>query len=279
MAYELYNYNPSTSAAVAFAVMFALSTVGHLWQTGRNKSWFFTPFVIGGCFELVGYIARYISAKQSPNWTTMPYVIQELLLLVAPSLFAASIYMILGRIIRLLNGDSNSPIRPSWLTKIFVTGDVISFFMQSGGGGILATAKSDSSMNMGNNVIIGGLIVQVISFSVFIVVSVIFHRRMLNSPMHMMVKTQIPWSRYMMILYTGSALILVRSAYRVAEYVQGSTGYLQSKEAFVYIFDATLMLLCCILFNIFHPSKLLAKRPQNYEEDLEMMNESGYRNI
>lgn len=83
--------------------------------------------------ELVGYIARYISAKQSPNWTTMPYVIQELLLLVAPSLFAASIYMVLGRIIRLLNGDSNSPIRPSWLTKIFVAGDVISFFMQSGG--------------------------------------------------------------------------------------------------------------------------------------------------
>lgn len=63
----------------------------------------------------------------------MPYVIQEVLLLVAPSLFAASIYMILGRVIRLLNGASNSPIRPSWLTKIFVTGDVVSFFMQSGG--------------------------------------------------------------------------------------------------------------------------------------------------
>ncbi|KAJ5125662.1 hypothetical protein N7526_007839 [Penicillium atrosanguineum] len=211
----------------------------------------------------------------------MPYVIQELLLLVAPSLFAASIYMILGRVIRLLNGASNSPIRPSWLTKIFVTGDVVSFLMQSGGGGILATAKSESSMKTGNNVIIGGLIVQVISFSIFITVSVIFHRRMLASPMHMEVKSHIPWSRYMAVLYIGSALILIRSAYRVVEYVQGSTGYLQSKEPFVYIFDASLMLLCCILFNVFHPSKLLSKSIQNHEEreDLEMMNDTGYRNM
>lgn len=83
--------------------------------------------------ETVGYIARYASAKQTPNWSTMPYVIQELLLLLAPSFFAASVYMILGRIIRLLNGASNSLVRPSWLTKIFVTGDVVSFLMQSGG--------------------------------------------------------------------------------------------------------------------------------------------------
>lgn len=63
----------------------------------------------------------------------MPYVVQSLLLLLAPSLFSASIYMILGRIIRLLKGERHSVIRRTWLTKIFVTGDVLSFFIQSGG--------------------------------------------------------------------------------------------------------------------------------------------------
>jgi hypothetical protein len=40
---------------------------------------------------------------------------------------------VLGRIIRLTGGERHSMIRPSWLTKIFVVGDVLSFFVQSGG--------------------------------------------------------------------------------------------------------------------------------------------------
>ena len=63
----------------------------------------------------------------------MPYIIQSLLLLLGPSFFAASIYMILGRIIRLTGGERYSLIGPKWLTKIFVVGDILSFFVQSGG--------------------------------------------------------------------------------------------------------------------------------------------------
>ncbi len=58
---------------------------------------------------------------------------QSLGLLLAPALFAASIYMILGRIIRLVNGESHSPVRRTWLTKLFVAGDVLSFLTQSAG--------------------------------------------------------------------------------------------------------------------------------------------------
>jgi hypothetical protein len=58
---------------------------------------------------------------------------QSLLLLLAPALFAASIYMVLGRIIRLTDGEAYSLIRVSRLTKIFVAGDVLSFLVQSTG--------------------------------------------------------------------------------------------------------------------------------------------------
>lgn len=58
---------------------------------------------------------------------------QTLLILVAPALFAASIYMVLGRIILLVDGEELSLIRKKWLTKIFVTGDVLSFVMQGAG--------------------------------------------------------------------------------------------------------------------------------------------------
>lgn len=65
--------------------------------------------------------------------TLGPYVVQTLLLLVAPALFAASIYMILGRIIVSTDAESHSLVKKRWLTKIFVTSDVLSFFIQLAG--------------------------------------------------------------------------------------------------------------------------------------------------
>ncbi len=58
---------------------------------------------------------------------------QTLLILLGPALLAASIYMILGRMIRLLGAEEYALIRTNWMTKIFVTGDVISFLSQGAG--------------------------------------------------------------------------------------------------------------------------------------------------
>ncbi len=58
---------------------------------------------------------------------------QTLLILLGPALLAASIYMILGRMIRLLGAEEYALIRTNWMTKIFVTGDVISFLAQGAG--------------------------------------------------------------------------------------------------------------------------------------------------
>ena len=83
--------------------------------------------------EIVGYAARAVSNRQLPNPTLGPYVIQTLLLLVAPPLLAATIYMILGTIIVGVDGEPYSLVKRKWLAKIFVTCDVISFFIQLGG--------------------------------------------------------------------------------------------------------------------------------------------------
>lgn len=81
-----------------------------------------------------------MSSAESPDFTKNPYIIQSILLLLGPTLFAASIYMILGRLVVLLEAESYSMIRPRWLTKVFVLGDVLSFFAQ--GGGMLARPLS-----------------------------------------------------------------------------------------------------------------------------------------
>jgi hypothetical protein len=83
--------------------------------------------------EAIGYAGRAKSGSESPDWTLGPYIVQAILLLVAPALFAATIYMELGRIISVVDGEGHVIIRKEWMTKLFVAGDVVSFFLQGGG--------------------------------------------------------------------------------------------------------------------------------------------------
>lgn len=62
----------------------------------------------------------------------------------------------------------------------------------------------------------------------------------------------------MVSLYLVSILIFVRSIVRVIEYVQGNDGYIMSHEAFLYVFDATVMWLAMIIMNWVHPSEVAA---------------------
>ena len=58
------------------------------------------------------------------------------------------------------------------------------------------------------------------------------------------------------MLYTVSLLILVRSIFRVIEYIQGNAGYLLRHEIFLYIFDALLMAVCMVTFLLYHPCRI-----------------------
>jgi hypothetical protein len=59
--------------------------------------------------------------------------VQTILILLAPPLYAASIYMVLGRLVVYLQAERLSMVSVKWMTKIFVTGDVIAFIMQAAG--------------------------------------------------------------------------------------------------------------------------------------------------
>lgn len=61
------------------------------------------------------------------------FVNQTSLILLAPALYAASIYMVLKRLILILDVDSYSLVRIRWLTRIFVGCDVLSFLAQGAG--------------------------------------------------------------------------------------------------------------------------------------------------
>ncbi|KAF6825716.1 RTA1 domain protein [Colletotrichum musicola] len=256
--WSFYRFEPSTSAAIFFCIIFILTTALHLFQMIRTKTWYLTAFIVAGFCEFIGYATRAKNTLEEPGcWTLMPYIIQNVLLLIAPALMAASIYMILGRIILLTDGESHALIRRKWLTKIFVTGDVISLLLQSGGGGMMAGAgPTNNFMEIGEKTIIVGLFVQLIVFGFFIVTAALFHRRMALMPTAKSHQPEIRWKKYLLTLYVTSVLIWVRSMFRVIEYLEGNKGHLMTTEVYIFIFDATLMFLVMVWMNWFHPSEI-----------------------
>ncbi|WYZ41141.1 hypothetical protein EsH8_V_000036 [Colletotrichum jinshuiense] len=257
MAKDYYHYDPSLPAAIIFTVCFTASAAGHVFQLVKTRTWYFIPFFIGCIVEAIGYVGRAIGATESPNWSRGPYIIQALLLLLGPPFYAASIYMVFGRLINLLDAEKHSIIRTKWLTKLFLLGDIASIFGQAIGGGKLAGAETQKDRDQGQTIIIVGLAIQIAFFGFFMFVTGLFHYRIKCDPTSKSLTITTPWRRLLQVLYGTSFLILVRSVFRVIEYVMGEDGELQAKEVYLYIFDALLMLLASLAFNYFHPSRIL----------------------
>ncbi|KAJ5099241.1 hypothetical protein N7532_006242 [Penicillium argentinense] len=262
--FKLYRYTPSLVAAIIFLVLFVFLTFYHLYQVVRTRCWYFTVFVVGGTFQIIGYICRALAHDDKESIPI--YSVGTIMILLAPPLYAASIYMTLGRLIMHLDAEGLSMVPVKWLTAIFVTGDVIAFVMQAAGGGIMASGTI-SAMTTGEHITIGGLAVQLVFFSIFIATSAIFHGRIRNNPTENAV-TPSPlstvlhtntWETIMTGLYVSSILILIRSIFRLIEYAQGNDGYLISHEVFMYVFDSMLMFFTMVVMSIFHPSKVLSR--------------------
>jgi hypothetical protein len=62
----------------------------------------------------------------------------------------------------------------------------------------------------------------------------------------------VAWKRHLYVLYVTSALILIRSIFRVVEYLQGNNGYLISHEVFIYVMDALLMAIVMVIFAVWY---------------------------
>jgi RTA1 like protein len=114
------------------------------------------------------------------------------------------------------------------------------------------------SLHIGEHIIIGGLIVQLLFFGLFIFTTLKFHFGMKNNPNRKVLTQRPPWERHIWALYGGSLLILIRSIFRLIEYAQGNAGYLVSHEAYMYIFDGSLMFLSMVVFLWIHPSEINA---------------------
>lgn len=201
--------------------------------------------------EVIGYVGRTVAYNATDE--LLPYIIQSIFTLLPPVLFAATIYMILGRVIRAAHGEDCSLVRVSRLTKTFVWGDVISFIVQSNGASLMAISNLAS---MGQWIVIGGLAMQILMFGFFGVTAVAFQyryeRRSSKSPLY----AGTGWRESLYMLYGVSVLIMIRSIFRLFEFVLGTDGYPMTHEWTLYTFDSVLMAGVMALLLVYYPDML-----------------------
>ncbi|EWC48478.1 hypothetical protein DRE_02247 [Drechslerella stenobrocha 248] len=251
-----YQFDPSVPIAVLALVFYAITTFLHFFQYFRYRAWILTVLLIAGLMQTLGYLARVFSARDVHNRGL--YIGQFTLIILAPVLTAAGDYVVLGKLLeRVLPGEPRAKtlgLPARWITWIFVTGDIISFVMQGIGAGVIAASvnKVDpSGRQRGTNIVVGGLVVQLIFFTFFTGAVVRFD-----------VKTRADypgakWRVLVYALYVSCACILIRSIYRLVEFAEGWTGYLMKHEVYFWVLETLPMLICLVLFNIWHPAKLI----------------------
>lgn len=178
---------------------------------------------------------------------------------IAPVFFAAAIYLCLARII-ILYGQHLSRIQPKWIAVGFMTSDFISLLLQAIGAAIAATNKGTSRSQRGIDTMIAGLVFQVVSLGIFLMVCADFAVRCyrLWSSLDMAaekVRMQQTWT--MKLFFSGllgaTLYILVRSIYRAIELSNGFKGSLWNDQVDFMVLDGAMIGLTVLCLTIHHP--------------------------
>ena len=131
-------------------------------------------------------------------------------------------------------------------------------------------AGSAGAMKNGEHIVIAGLVIQLLFFGFFMFVAFLFHWRVTKPASIYKISKAVrsrsgrfSWISLMWALYAACALILVRSVFRVIEFVQGNNGFIMSHEYLLYIFDGALMVLTGAVLGIVFPGSFLSGRGGN----------------
>ncbi|KAJ5826655.1 hypothetical protein N7447_003418 [Penicillium robsamsonii] len=253
---DFYPYTPSATAGYAFLVIFGIATVVHLVMMFPFRAAYFIPLVLGGVCESFGYYGRAWSHEDRTEISS--WALQEMLILCAPPLIAATIYMVLGRIIRSFNAEHLVSMTPKKITVIFVLNDILTFCTQLGGAGVQVTGDAHV-MAIGKKVVLAGLIFSLVVFAFFIWIAVTLHRRLNNTPTDTLMMNDLHWRRYMWALYAACSALMLRNLVRTIQFGASESSTVNQKELFIYVFDGFPMFFSMIVLVVYHPGLLIKK--------------------
>lgn len=163
--YGSLHYIPSTAGNAVYLGIFGAAIIANLYLGIRYKTWGYMAAMLGGTLlEIVGYAGRIMMIDDIFNDNN--FIIYLIGLTIGPAFYSAAIYLCFSRIVKVY-GDNLSLLRPKIVTIIFITGDFLSLVLQAAGGALASTAETQEDNDMGVNIMIAGLAIQVAVTTIF----------------------------------------------------------------------------------------------------------------
>ncbi|RYP74774.1 hypothetical protein DL769_003948 [Monosporascus sp. CRB-8-3] len=278
---SLYVYAPNKGAPIFFTVAYGLSAVGHIWQCFRYKCWKLMCLqVLCAVLFTVGYAMREYGAYNYlyliPGTDTlndqnlMIFILSQVFIYICPPLLELSNYHILGRLFYYV--PYFAPLAPNRVLSTF--GALMALVETLNALGVALSSNSSSSASqqtLGSNLSIASLVLQLCVIAIFGCLAGIFHRRCAKANIHARtIQTTLA------TLCVSMALILIRCIYRLVEHTGNTEVDLDNPEAlgeltpilryewFFYVFEATLMFINSVLWNIWNPGRYIPRRHSVY---------------
>lgn len=245
-----YGYVPSFAAGIVFDIVFLAMGVYHIVRSVQKRRATSYLLAIAAYIEHFGWMARTWSSKCAYN--KIAFLLQITTLVVAPIFVAAAIYVALASLIRTV-GQQYSVIRPKLYLWIFLVVDVLSLVIQGGGGALASgAANKGKDTKPGANLMVAGIIFQLVSMSGFCILFAIFLWRTRRL-------TLLRGERFVIYATTVSVVaVYIRCIYRTIELLEGWDGMLMKTEGFFIGLDGVCIVIAIAIFCIFDPAVLLA---------------------
>ncbi|KAL5353216.1 hypothetical protein ACLOAV_001251 [Pseudogymnoascus australis] len=272
---SLYVYAPNKIAPVFFAVAFAASAVGHVWQCHNYK-----------CFKMIGlhplcavlFFAGYVLREYGAFdyvytgslVTLITFILSQVFIYICPPLLELANYHVLGRVLYYV--PYLAPLPPGRVLSTFGGLMIVVETLNSVGVALAANRSPNrNSQELGGQITIAALAIQLGVIMIFFVLAAIFHRRCAKAKIH--ARTI---STPLTTLYVSMALILIRCIYRLVEYIGNTTVRVGDTESllalspilryewFFYVFEASLMLINSVIWNVWNPGRYLPTNHRIY---------------
>lgn len=235
-----YGYYPSIGSNSVFLAVFIVTLLANVALAYFYRLWTYSfALSAGAALELVGYIGRL--RMHSNPWSKSAFTMQIVCLILAPSFVAASIYLTFKHLI-IAYGPEFSRLKPRLYTWIFIGCDAISILLQAAGGGV-ASSNDRNISDVGNKIMLSGIIFQVATMTVCGLLAVEFSWRLYQNrtnvrPVRMGNRQhtiRLPvFCITSMFAYT---VILIRCIYRIPEMAGGWGGELTRHEGEFLLLD------------------------------------------
>ncbi|OAA70285.1 RTA1 domain protein [Cordyceps fumosorosea ARSEF 2679] len=256
---SIWVYSPSFPLAIVGCVVYCLLFIAITYTTWiKHRAWFFSTVVVGAAVEVAGYVFRVYSTKHQT--VLVPYILTLTFTVLAPVFVAAGNYLLISRLILSVLPPTRHRIlgiAGRLLTPIFVTFDVVSFLVQGNGSAIASSGNwTGDKEKIGRYTLIGGLVLQLVAFGLFLAVFGRFH---FLANKFAVPEAPVGWRKVARAVYISSIAIMIRCIYRVCEFAEGMQGYAFRTEWLFWAFESIPMVFAIGAFCVWHPSQYLPR--------------------